>query len=109
MRIRRLVLADLRERPDALLPGQNELAAGPRAFIDEARPYALPLVATNWSTSDPSLALPASVMVTRGAARVAVLGVLDPALMERLPSLAAENWTRIGVKRSSCRAAVKKR
>ena len=80
-------------RPDALLPGQNELAAGPRAFIDEARPYSLPLVATNWSTSDPSLALPASVMVTRGAARSAVLGVLDPALMERLPSLAADGVT----------------
>jgi hypothetical protein len=80
-------------RPDALLPGQTELAAGARAFLDEARPYALPLVATNWSTTDPSLALPPSVIVVRGAARVAVLGVLDPALAERLPSLAADGVT----------------
>lgn len=80
-------------RPDAYLPGQNELAAGPRAFFDEARPYDLPLMVTNWSTTDPALTLPASVMVTRGAARVAVLGVLDPALMERLPSLAADGVT----------------
>ena len=80
-------------RPDAYLPGQNELAAGPRAFINEARPHDLPLLATNWSTADPSLTLPSSVVVTRGEARVAVLGVLDPALMERLPSLAADGVT----------------
>lgn len=80
-------------RPDAYLPGLNELAAGPRAFLDEARPYDLPLLATNWSSTDPALALPASVMVQRGGARVAVLGVLDPALMERLPSMAADGVT----------------
>lgn len=80
-------------RPDAFVPGVNELAAGPRAFLDEARPHALPLLATNWSSADPTLALPASVMVTRGEVRVAVLGVIDPALMERLPSLAAEGVT----------------
>jgi|GEM_PF-1663548 len=83
--------------PAALAPGEQELVAGARAFVDEIAGLELPYVASNWQAADPSLALPDVVLRTvqtaDGPVALAFVGVLDPALNTLLPSLGADGVT----------------
>ncbi len=88
------LLAASRLGPAALVPGNNELMAGAKAFVQEVQGKGLTYVATNWRSQDPALALPASVTrlvaSPNGDLTIAFLGVLDPAMAAYIPALAAE-------------------
>ena len=88
------LLAASRLGPAALVPGNNELMAGAKAFIQEVQGKGLTYVATNWRSQDPALALPASVTrlvaTPEGDLTISFLGVLDPAMAAYIPALAAE-------------------
>ncbi len=83
--------------PVALAPGENELVAGPRAFLDEIAGLGLPYVATNWASEDPALALPDALVqqldTPAGPVTVAFVGVLDPTLNTLLPQLGLDGVT----------------
>lgn len=77
------LLRDL--EPDALVPGDTELAAGPAALLEEAPD--LPWVATNWSTDDEDVqVLPYRIATTAGGRRVLLLGVVDPRIERSNPA-----------------------
>ncbi|MCB9779491.1 MAG: hypothetical protein H6742_13090 [Alphaproteobacteria bacterium] len=79
--------------PSALVPGQTELVAGAVAFHEELAQHELPYLATNW-TAPGALELPDHRIVTvdtaGGPARIAFVGVLDPALLTAVPRLRDE-------------------
>ncbi len=81
--------------PDALVPGELELASGPARFLEEAA--WLPYVATNWSSEDPSLELPdhlwMKVPSEDRAWNVLLLGIIDPVVAVRLPELQRQGVT----------------
>lgn len=83
--------------PSVLVPGYNELLAGPAGFVAELTARSLPYVATNWSAENSALALPPHAIVPvetdLGTLQIAFLGMLDPALQQELPMLAAEGVT----------------
>lgn len=80
--------------PAALVPGETELLAGARRFLEELRARGLPYVATNWAPADPALELPEVILrdveTSRGVVRVAFLGIVDPKLRELVPVLKTE-------------------
>lgn len=86
-----------RLHPAALVPGENELAAGARGFFAEIEGLGLPYTACNWAPSDPSLELPASVQRTvqtpEGEVHLAFLGVVDPLWADWIPKLSEEGVT----------------
>ncbi len=88
------LLAAQRLGPTALVPAENELLAGPRAFLAEVSGAGLPWVATNWRAQDPALALPPSIVrevkTKTGSVRLAFLGVVDPELATFIPAIAAD-------------------
>ncbi len=83
--------------PDALAPGETELLAGARHFLDEIASAELPYIASNWSAEDPALALPPSHVVEAqtpgGPVRVGFVAALDPALARQIPRLGEEGIT----------------
>ncbi len=80
--------------PAALAPGAAELALGPAALVDEASSRALPYVATNWALPEGAPTLPRFRIVKletgEGPLSIAFLGVTDPAVVARVPEIAAE-------------------
>jgi hypothetical protein len=83
--------------PTALAPGETELAGGPTAFLKEARAAGLPYVATNWNATDQDLELPEHIVKevqgSNGTIRVAFLGVIDPTILNWVPSIGIEGIT----------------
>lgn len=86
-----------RLEPAALVPGETELLAGARWFLEEARAHHLQYVATNWTAADPALELPEylvrDVSTPEDAVRIAFLGVVDPRIGDRVVGLAGEGIT----------------
>lgn len=83
--------------PAALVPGANELASGPAAFLLEARTHGLPYVAANWSATDPDLDLPDVLRRTfrgpQGDLDVAFVGIIDPIVQTQVAGLAVQGVT----------------
>lgn len=92
--------------PSVLAPGETELVAGARTFIDNVRALetdderapdgdlALPYIATNWELAegaDPELELPDAKVVTvetdSGPLRIGFVAILSPTLTHRAPKL----------------------
>jgi hypothetical protein len=71
--------------PVALVPGRGELIEGPGALF---RTGALPWLASNWTSTDPSLQLPKVIRARIEGRDVAFVGVLDPSVAAEVPSLA---------------------
>lgn len=86
-----------RLRPAALVPGKTELLPGASQFTTEAQVTKLPYLATNWTSTDPRLALPRSVIreieTEAGPVRVAFLGVVDPEVAATSGRLKGEGIT----------------
>ncbi|MBR59034.1 MAG: hypothetical protein CMH54_13580 [Myxococcales bacterium] len=83
-----------RLKPAALVPGETELAAGPTAFLAEAKKAQLQYVASNWRTTKKELALPPYILKTvpspHGPVRLAFLGVIDPSILNWVPRIELE-------------------
>ena len=83
--------------PAALAPGETELIAGPTVFLKEARDSGLPYVATNWESDNADLELPEhhikEVPGSDASIRIAFLGIVDPAILNWVPSIGLEGVT----------------